>query len=627
MRLEARQLGLLSARDFTRKARTLELPAHSFRTLISAATLVSFLVGTLAPAFAAGELSRADYEKCQGRSEADLKSTLESISLDALKTGIKGVDYRALVGEQWRKNGLDEIIDKRVDIAVEEVKSETSWTERLSTLTNSEASQKLATQVAERVYHSDAAKAAMESLASGVAREVGKSIELASTDASEPLLDCLKAFLGPRYGSAVADAVAGDTAREIDVDPAKGSSQISSGAVLKESGGGIAGVTLLVVRRQLSQLATRIGQRIAGSVLSRLVSVAAGGVGLVLIAKDIWDFRHGVLPIIATEMKSANTKSKVQDEVASEIDKQIAGHVQEIAAASAEHAIEIWQSFRRAHALVLKIAERDGGFRTFLDRVSPPRLPRLDEIVGMLVAEEGEEGVLKRLSDGSLNEAVHNMPDAGFEIARDTKSVARGLAWTALAGDKLGVVLSHEIYRRAEPDDFTRPALDRLLALDDRTAISRLAGAGREARAVLFSLDNSDLMSLARNLSDGELKTLASYMNGLQGAPRERVLRAVAANPAKMQALAPGPVRDAILASRDQAAAADMMLRASDGFSPRAFADDARLVWEERVSPWLLWHRHPLGVLASGLGVLIMLTWLRRLFRRRPPAAPSQGPA
>ena len=34
--------------------------------------------------------------------------------------------------------------------------------------------------------------------------------------------------------------------------------------------------------------------------LGRLVSVVAGGVGLVLIAKDIWDFRHGVLPIIAT---------------------------------------------------------------------------------------------------------------------------------------------------------------------------------------------------------------------------------------------------------------------------------------------------------------------------------------
>ena len=35
-----------------------------------------------------------------------------------------------------------------------------------------------------------------------------------------------------------------------------------------------------------------------------------------LIAKDIWDFRYGVLPIIATEMKSADTKEKVRAELA-----------------------------------------------------------------------------------------------------------------------------------------------------------------------------------------------------------------------------------------------------------------------------------------------------------------------
>lgn len=595
--------------------------------------------GAVAPAFAgptpaaaqvfatAQALSRADYEKCQARDEASLRSALENISLEALKAGLTGVDYRALVGEHWRRSGLDEIIDKRVDIAVADVKSETSWTERLSTLTSTEASQKIATQVAERVYRSDAVKAAMEELATGVARDVGKSIELASTDASEPVLTCLKAFLGPRYGNAVAQAVAGDTARDLSVDPAKGTSDVSAGTVLKQSGGGIAGVTLLVVRRQLANLATRIGQRIVGSVLSRLVSVAAGGVGLVLIAKDIWEFRNGVLPIIATEMKSAETKSKVQDEIASEIGTQISGHVKEIAAASADHAIEIWQSFRRAHALVLKLAEGDAGFRTFLDGVNPAALPRLDEIVGMLVAAEGEASIVRRLNDGSLNDAVHKMPDSGFEIARDTKSVAKGLAWTALAGDRIGEVLETEIYRRAEADDFTRPTLDRLLALGDRTSVARLAGAGREARDVLFALGDGDLKSLAKNLSEAELQTLASYLTGLQGGARERVLKAVAASPAKMQALAPATVRDAILSSADQDAAANMMLRDTKGFQPQAFAEDVQLVFEERVSPWLLWYRHPVGVAGSGLAALLLLVWLKRLFRRRPTPPPSPPPA
>ena len=115
------------------------------------------------------------------------------------------------------------------------------------------------------------------------------------------------------------------------VDPNKASGGVSAGSVLKESTGGLAGATILIVRRQLANLAERVGQRIVGSVLSRLVSVVAGGVGLVLIAKDIWEFRNGVLPIIATEMKAPATKEKVRDELASTLDQQMNDHVKEIA--------------------------------------------------------------------------------------------------------------------------------------------------------------------------------------------------------------------------------------------------------------------------------------------------------
>jgi hypothetical protein len=593
---------------------------HRSRYAISALTAVSIVSAYLPPAFAAAELSRADYESCQSRDEAGLKDIISAISTDALKAGVKAVDYRALVADQWRKSGLDDIIDKRVDFAVDEVKNETSWTERLQSLANADASQKLATSVAERVYRSDAVKVAMEDLATGVAKEVGKTIEFASTDAAEPVLACLKAFVGPRYGTAVAQAVAGDAGRDLSVDPAKGTGDVSAGAVLKQSSGGIAGATILIVRRQLANIATRVGQRIVGSVLSRLVSVAAGGVGLVLIAKDIWEFRNGVLPIIATEMKAKATKEKVQDEIAMTIADQINEHVKEIGVASADHVIEIWQTFKRAHALVLKLAEGDESFRTFLDGVKPAALPRLDEVVSLLVAGEGEASVLKRLTDGSLNHAVHVMPDQGMNIAREVKSVAKGLAWTALAGDKLAKVIDLEIYRRTDPADLTRAGLDRILALDDRTAITRIAAVPHNARDVLLSLETTDLKALAKSLSETELATLASYLSGLPAGPRDKILRAVAVNPHKMQVLASARVRDAIIASGDQSAAADMMLRTTTGISPREIAGDAVMAWEGRINPWLIWEKHPGGV-AAGAGIaFILLLWLRRLFRRTPPA-------
>jgi hypothetical protein len=597
---------------------------RTFRTVVSATAIAAVCTTSVLPSFAAAELSRADYESCQARDEAGLQAALATISSDALKASVKSINYRALVSEQWRKSGLDDIIDKRVDFAVEEVKSETSWTERLQSLTNADASQKLATSVAERVYRSDAVKVAMEDLATGVAKEVGKTIEFASTDASEPVLNCLKAFVGPRYGTAVAQAVAGDAGHDLAVDPAKGSGEVSTGAVLKQTSGGIAGATILIVRRQLANIATRVGQRIVGSVLSRLVSVAAGGIGIVLIAKDIWEFRHGVLPIIATEMKAKATKEKVQDEIATTISEQIGEHVKEIGTASAEHVVEIWQTFKRAHALVLKLAENDGSFRTFLDGVKPAALPRLDEVVSLLVAGEGEASVLKRLGDGSLNDAVHVMPDHGMDIARDTKSVAKGLAWTALAGDKLASVIDLEIYRKADAADFSRASLDRILALDDRTAVTRIVSVPHDAREALLALGSPDLKTLAKSLSEAELTTLASYLNGLQPGSREQVLRAVAANPRTMQLLAPPRVRDAILASTDQPAAIDMMLRTTTGFSPRDVANDVLMAWDGRISPLLIGEKHPAALALAVAAFFILVLWLRRLFRRRPPQTPAQ---
>ena len=599
----------------------------SVRLAISLLVVIAIVTSQVAlPASAAEAISRADYEACQARDDAGLRAAVVTIATDAITNGTKTIDYKALVADQWRENNLDQIIDTQVDIAVQEVTNETSWSDRLKSLANAEKSQELATAVAERVYRSDAVKAAIESLATGVARDVGKTIELASSDATGPLLDCLKAFIGPRYGVAIANALAGDAGKDVAIDPKRGSIDVSAGSVLKETTGGLAGATILIVRRQLANLATRVGQRIVGSVLSRLVSVVAGGVGLVLIAKDIWEFRNGVLPIIATEMKSPATKEKVREELASMLAEQMNDHVKDIASAAADHVIEVWQTFRRAHALVLQIAEQNGEFRKFLDGVKPEALPRLDEVVALLVASEGQGSILKRLQDGSLNTAVHSMPTNGLEIARDTKSVATALDWMALAGDRLDSVVNYELHRRVAPGDLTRASLDRILALNNRTAIVRIASLPPEARDTLFNLTSDDLNALLKALSGDELKALAGYLRGLQPGPRDKVLKAVAADPAKMQILATGSVRERIIASNDQAAAADMMLEPASGLSPREFIEDAKLVGQGRVAPLLLWDKHPWSVALTGLTILIFLAWISRLFRPRTrPPAPVPG--
>lgn len=585
--------------------------------------------GQCAPAWAQTApriVTQDDYEACQAGDEQAFQAAIEKITVSAMKTGLQGTDYIAAVDAQWRTLGMDAIIDKRVDIAVKEVQDETSLGARIQSLGNKEKAQELATQVAERVYRSQAVTGAIEKLAEGVGKSIGERIELASQDAAAPALECLQAFLGKRYGRTVADVVSGNAATEFGLDPGKGTASISAGTVLKQSSGGITGAAILIVRRQLANMARRIGQRIVGAVLSRLVSVVAGGIGLVLIAKDIWDLRNGVLPIIGEEMKAPATKQMVRQELAKSLSEQIAQHVNEIGAQSAKHVVEVWREFRRAHLKALELADNNETFRAFLRNVSPSAFARLDEVVSLVLRAEGEKGILQRLDDGTLTAAVHKMPEPAMTIARELRAIEPALKWNAVSGSNLDKVVSYEIYRRNQPQSFTQASLSRLFEVGDRLAVTRLAALDSQARDTLLDLKPEALKNLARALSETELETLAAYLTGLKSEPRKRVLEAVAADPVKMRKMAPVRVRKAILASSDQSAAIDMFLRTPQANTVQKIFSDFVLAWEGRISPLLIWERHPFVTVLLGLALLFGLLILRRLLfpgRRKPPTTPA----
>jgi hypothetical protein len=367
-----------------------------------------------------------------------------------------------------------------------------------------------------------------------------------------------------------------------------------------------------VVRRQLSNMASRIGQRVVGSILGRLVSVVAGGVGLILIAKDIWDFRHGVLPIIGTEMKSKDTKDKVREELAKSVSEQIGESVKEISDKTADRVVEIWLEFRRAHAKVVELADRQEAFKAFLDTVKPDDLAKLDEVVALVLTGEGEAGIARRLDNGTLHRAVSGLPAGAIDIARETQSLEAALQWSAVAGDSLGKVVEFEIYRQAKPETFTKASLQRLLALQDRDA--------------LFELPANDVKSLARALDETQLDSLSRYLTGLDKSSALRVLQVVAQTPARMAELGRPMVRDAILSSSDQAAALGMMLQTSTVPDPTVLLTHAQLVLDGRVSPMLLWEKHALWLSAAAVLSLLLVAVLKRLLiGTRPRIVVQQG--
>lgn len=578
----------------------------------------------LCEAFAA-QLSRADYENCQAQDETAFRTAIADITARALNNETKTIDYQSAVAIEWRRLNMDALIDSRVDQAVTDVRDETSWARLLQSLASQEQAQNLATAVAERVYQSDDMRKAIEDLAAGVGRDLGRRIELASELASTPALDCLKAFVGQRYGQMVAGAVTSDADSDLRLSTTAAGPEVGAGTILKNSTSGITGATILIIRRQLANMARRIGQRIAGSVLSRLVSVVAGGVGVVLIAKDVWDLRHGVLPIIADEMKSQSMKEKVRAEIARSISGHLNEHVAEIARATADQIVSVWQKFRRAHNQALALAEKNDPFRNFLDSVPPSNLAKLDEVIALVLEKNGEPGVLQRLNNGTLNAAV-NLPPQALVIARETRSVDDAIRWNAVAGSDLDAVVRYGLHQKARPNDFSSAALKRLLALDDRLSVIRLAALAPPAREALYELDKGELIRLSRALSEAELSTLAAYMTGLTAAARSRFLTALGQDPQRITPVKSPSTREAILSSLDQDAAVEMMLRpGSGGFEQ--IQNDFVLGWQGRIEPRLLLAKHPI-VLAFGvlLGILALLM-LRRLFRPRGGTPTEQANA
>jgi hypothetical protein len=568
-------------------------------------------------------MSRGEYEACQNGDETGFRLAVEALTAKSMQTGLATIDYKAAVASQWRKANLDELLDKRIDAALTEVMDQTGRFDIVRTLFDSEKAAAAAKAVAERVYQSAAFKNSIEALANGVGGEIAKSIELATADASEPALDCINAFLGPRYGQTIAGVVSLDVGREFSLDASKTAAPISTGSVVLQNSEGIAGAMVLLIRRQLAAMAGRVGQRLAGALLSRLVGMFAGGVGAVLIAKDIMDSKDGVFPIIAKEMKSADSKEHVRLELAKVISEQISEHTREIAQKTSERVVEIWRGFKKAHAMVVDLAERHNGFKTFVDQVKPEQFGRLDEVVALVHGAEGEAGVLRRLGDGTLDIGVNKLSPAGLDIAREKRSLETALQWQALAGPNFAKISEFELHRLAAPEQFTKASLARVLALGERTSITRMASLKQAARDTLLELDDAALSKLAKNLDGPQLDALATYNAGLSKPAGQLVLKTVAQNPQRMQLLATPRVRDAVLRSRDQLAAVEMVLKqGSPTFEPDVIAHDVRLIMDGRISPVLMLDRHPTALaIAGSLSLILLLMMKRLLFGRRRPKA------
>ncbi len=353
-------------------------------------------------------------------------------------------------------------------------------------------------------------------------------------------------------------------------------------------------------------------------------------VGLALIAKDIYDAGDGVFPVIAERMKSDETKLLIKDEIGKTIQTDISQQVGAIAQETSERLYAAWLDFKQKYNRLLALSEKHPAFSEFLKDRRLDQLGKLAQIVDILYGTEGEQKVLDRVANGSLNKALLDLTDAGLVIAEEQKSIEKALRWTSIAGRDLPRVVDLGVYRWLPIEGLTSENLQKILSINDRIAVGRIANLDPQARDYILSLPGDQMRDFARRLNDRQLAAFADYERNLEPRAAKRLLRAVADDPSVMLELTTEGLREAILKSRDQLAALNMIIH--DDASLTSLFDytrifkDAQLVQNGVVSFRVFWERYWVAVLLGGFLLLVLLSWLRRLlFGSRPQIIIKEG--
>jgi len=569
-------------------------------------------------------------DECRNLSDTDVRDRIREVAATSLKSELTAIDYPALVNTYWAKAEVNARIDREIDSAVALVRSDTSWADRAYSTVSRSSAARYATAVADKAYNSEGFKDALNEVATGVARDAGAQIEKATARISNPVIACVQTALQSRYGGAIAQVFAQESEKNLEANAGQPAVKIGTSDLVASNAASISGMILVVTRRVIGKVVQSVGARIAGVVASRIVSSVAGLVGLALIAKDIYDAGDGVFPVIAERMKSDETKLLIKDEIGKSIQTDISQQVGAIAQETSERLYAAWLDFKQKYNRLLALSEKYPAFSEFLKDRRLDQLGKLAQIVDILYGTEGEQKVLERVANGSLNKALLDLTDAGLVIAEEQKSIEKALRWTSIAGRDLPRVVDLGVYRWLPVEGLTSENLQKILSINDRIAVGRIANLDPQARDYILSLPGDQMRDLARRLNDRQLAAFADYERNLEPGAAKRLLRAVTDDPSVMLELTTEGLREAILKSRDQLAALNMIIHDDASlfsmFDYTRIFKDAQLVQNGVVSFRVFWERYWAAVLLGGFLVLVFLSWLRRLlFGSRPQIIIKEG--
>lgn len=580
------------------------------------------------------------FEECDQVDEVSLRDELNRITQAVVADEQSRLDVAGIVDRQWREMGMDSRVDRAVEDAVELVRSDTGFWERIWSGWSPSKAEELATRVAEEAFGSGRFEGQFDEFSTRVANDIVEEIRLVTARSASTALVCVQEFIGGRFSRTLVGALNGQIEEALEQskrDPETDQNFLDILEIHSNLAGGVAVIVGTRIGVALAKrLASVLTRNIIGKILARiLVRVAVVGIpivgwiiGGVLIIIDVYNSRDGALPLIRDSLQGDDVKDEMRKWMAEEVSEELRIEMPSLARNVANSAFSQWQDFRMKFIRVLQLSETNPRFRQILDFTEIDQLAKLSELVALV--EEHEQDRLEDLIRSGKFEFMQTLPEDALEIYRHSGKSDALISWAELAGDLILQVVEYQLYLVSDATDFVDfDTLDNVLRLEDETAIRKSMSLDSEEREALLALPLETTRSLLLgDLNASQLSLLAEILLTLRSTQNAELLADFVLNyPALLSLLESDSVKDALLQSQDLQAALSFLVEGTFGENGvgRVFQvlEDLAPVLSGDVSWLLFWQKNgrflsnPGNLLTILGGLLLLFLILRIIWGRR----------
>jgi len=525
---------------------------------------------------------------------------------------------------------MDARVDREVEIAVNLVRSDTPFWERIWSAWSSKAAEELAVRIAEEAFGSDSFNSDFDELSAIIASDIVDELRLVTAESASSALVCVQEFIGDRFSITMVEALDKQIQDDLEVAIGKTDTDRNFIDVFRAHtnlAGGIAvivgtrigaGIAKKLATTLSKNLVTRIASRILTRTLAGVIPIVGWIIGGVLIVTDLVGSREGALPFIRDSLQSEEAKAEMKEWIAEEVSEELRRESPLLARDIANSTFRTWQDFREKFSRVLDLAEELPRFRSILDRTKVDQVAKLAELVHLV--EEKEHEKLEELILSGRFEFIQGLPEQAIEILRVTGKSSTLIAWGEFAEELVEQVVETELFLVASPADFAdRTELQRVLALEASGLIQTLMLLDRKVREALLRLPTVHTQQLVNVYSPEELTWLVNaYLTGLGAQRASLLLDRLLRQPELIAELQKELVQRTLFESQDFAQALDYIAKNSQ---ERPIVEQARDMLSQiqlAVSgelPWdLFWH-YDGAILRIAIYTIVGLVTLSILWR------------